>query len=127
MTVASISERQEDERRQVMLEREKMRADRETQEGTSDAFTKIREQPVIEQLNLIEEGMGYLAEQIDMLEKVFDPVLRKNWDAVKGEVATSGEKDLDPRGQVLQRLERINSNLNKRITSIRDIVDRVEV
>jgi hypothetical protein len=70
--------------------------------------------------------MAYLGETIDELEKAFDPVIRKDYAGVK-DGGVSNEKDLDPRGEVLQRLERINSRLNERIMTIRDIADRAEV
>jgi hypothetical protein len=118
---SGISERQEEERRQVMLEREKMKADREVQ-----LIGETRKSPVIEQLDLIEEGMTYLGETIDELEKAFDPVIRKDYEGVK-DGSVPNEKDLDARGEVLQRLERINSRLNERIMTIRDITYRAEV
>jgi hypothetical protein len=119
---SGISERQEEERRQVMLEREKMKVDREVQAMVGDN----RKSPVIEQLDLIEEGMAHLGETINELEKAFDPVIRKDYEGVK-DGGVSGEKDLDARGEVLQRLERINSRLNERIMTIRDITYRAEV
>lgn len=110
------------ENHQAMLEREKMKAERETQ----PEFGVDRQPPVIEKLDLLGEGLAFLEDMVNVLERKFDPVIRKEFEA-KSDVGPNEKAALDTRGEVHQRLHAYNNRLSEQIMRIRDIIDRAEV